>query len=261
MREGSTTAGENRWANSCGSAPAKFAGIPMEDMPGIPMDAIPGIPMNGTPGTPMDVIPGIPMDDIPGIPMVGIPGIPMNGICTPATGVPLVDWNPPPTPGSPAPGKLTPGSPPAGGKPPNAWPARPAAACAPAASGRPPAAAPIGRPCHGMPGPMSAGIHGSATGIIGAAAAACMPATSCVFASAAAAGVASAGAMVARQVGQVCCRSSHERRQWKWNMCPQASFLAELRCSRQIMHVRSKRSKSSSLASGKRSCILCVTRR
>ena len=26
-------------------------------------------------------------------------------------------------------------------------------------------------------------------------------------------------------VGQLCCRSSHERRHWKWNICPQGSFL------------------------------------
>mmetsp|Transcript_45055 Transcript_45055/g.105232 ORF Transcript_45055/g.105232 Transcript_45055/m.105232 type:complete len:211 (+) Transcript_45055:958-1590(+) len=74
-------------------------------------------------------------------------------------------------------------------------------------------------------------------------------------------GAASIGRIVARHVGHDCCRSNHERRQCKWKRWPQRSFLAVVRCSRQMMQTRSVRSSSSSVASGKRSCMLCVIRR
>ena len=57
-------------------------------------------------------------------------------------------------------------------------------------------------------------------------------------------------------MGQFCCRSSHDRRQCRWNTWPQNNFLlvpaADI-SSRQIMHTPSERCRSSAVASGKRS--------
>lgn len=49
----------------------------------------------------------------------------------------------------------------------------------------------------------------------------------------------SGGTTGALQVGQVCCRSNHDRRQCIWKRCPQISFLAVTISSRQIMQVAS----------------------
>ena len=49
----------------------------------------------------------------------------------------------------------------------------------------------------------------------------------------------SGGTTRALQVGQVCCRSNQDRRQWTWKRCPHTSFFATVISSRQIMHVAS----------------------
>ena len=54
-----------------------------------------------------------------------------------------------------------------------------------------------------------------------------------------------------RQVGQVCCRWNHDRKQTVWNMWPQGSFFDELTISsRQIMQMLSDCANSSGVASG-----------